>query len=650
MTAQAKIHRLKETIINRIAAGEVVERPASAVKELVENAIDSGADRIEIATAGGGKNLIRVSDNGCGIAESELELAVSRHCTSKMDEDIHDIRALGFRGEALPSIASVAHLRLASRVAGAGTGAEICVSGGHIEPVRPAALNGGTVAEVRDLFYATPARLKFLKSDKAEAAAITDTVKRIAIAFPHIRFTLSGSDRALTDLPAAPLFTEKNDKTDAYAMRISQILGREFMENSAPLTAEREGVRLSGFVSIPSYNRGNAQHQFFYVNGRPVRDKNLSGALRAAYMDMLPASRHAVAALFLELNPALVDVNVHPAKADVRFRDAGLVRGLIIGAIRQTLEQSGARPSTAGAAAFMRIARDNAADAARNEPRFPAASASYNAAAKPIISRLTPPADDFMRADFKNGFDEDDAEIHATEQDFRQSQMSSYSSAPTAGEAFAPSANASSAEEEAASEGDEAENFPLGAARAQIHKNYIIAQTEDSLIIVDQHAAHERLVYEALKQALYAKPLAAQMLLIPEIVELPPEDIARLTAHAEFLARFGLELEAFGGHAVAVRSTPAMLGQVDIAGLIRDLADEAAENNTADGLKKRLDYIAATMACHGSVRSGRLLKPQEMNALLRQMEQVPQSGTCNHGRPTFIELKLSDIEKLFSRR
>jgi len=636
------IHRLKETIINRIAAGEVIERPASVVKELLENAIDSGADRIEIATGGGGKTLIRVTDNGGGIAAAELELAVSRHCTSKMDEDIHDIRALGFRGEALPSIASVSKLRLASRPADAAHGAEICVSGGAIAAPRPAAVNPGTVAEMRDLFYATPARLKFLKSERAEAAAISDTVKRTAIAFPHIHFTLSGSDRALTDLPAAPLLASGEAAArpaEAYYPRLLQIFGREAMENCISLLAEREGVRLFGYISIPSYNRGNAKAQYFYVNNRPVRDKNLSGALRAAYADMLPSGRYPIAALFLQLDPALVDVNVHPAKADVRFRDGGLIRGLIIGAIRQSLVQAGARPSTGKADGFIRAAEANAQAHAAAE----AAHSADFAAREPFFP--PPPPKPFKQSE--GGFHEGAAPLYASQADYRQAQPAP-AFAPISGNDFAaPSADFRRAE---AAADDPAEHFPLGAARAQIHKNYIIAQTEYSLIIVDQHAAHERLVYEALKQALYAKPLAAQILLIPEIVELPPEDGVRLLAHAEFLARFGLEIEPFGAHAVAVRATPAMLGQTDIPALIQDLADEAAENDTADGLRSKLDYIAATMACHGSVRSGRLLKPQEMNALLRQMEQVPQSGTCNHGRPTFIELKLSDIEKLFARR
>jgi len=607
------IRQLDETIINQIAAGEVVERPASVVKELIENAIDAGSTRIEIATAGGGKNLIRITDNGSGIAEGELALAVSRHCTSKMGTDIHDIRALGFRGEALPSIGSVSRLRLISRPAHAESAAEMLLEGGKLVGPRPASGNQGTIVEVRDLFYATPARLKFLKTDRAEASAITEIVKRIAIAFPHIRFTLSGSDRALLDFPAAPL----NDAAGR-AQRIGQILGKEFIDNSLTLDAVREGVRLTGLIGIPSYNRGNALHQFVYVNGRPIRDKMLGGAIRAAFSDAMAHDRHGVAVLFLQLDPAEVDVNVHPAKADVRFRDPGLVRGLIIGAIRQAIAEAGLFTSTRGAAAMLE--------------RFQ--------------SPATPPSSSFRGHSFSPPF----VQHRAWSRDFHRPLEG--------GDGFAEQESVLAAFPPVADMRDEAitspppdliEN-PLGAARAQIHKNYIIAQTPDSLIIVDQHAAHERLVYEALKNALYAEPLASQMLLIPEIVELNEEEAASMLLHAPTLQQFGLHIESFGQGAVAVRETPALLGEVDTQSLIRDLADEVADFDSTDGLKKMLDMVAATMACHGSVRSGRILKPEEMNALLRQMEATPGSGTCNHGRPTYIELKLMDIERLFGRR
>lgn len=616
------IRQLSETMINQIAAGEVVERPASVVKELVENAIDAGATRIEIATAGGGKTLIRVSDNGCGIHEGELVLAISRHCTSKLEDNIHDIRELGFRGEALPSIGSVSRLRLLSRTANAETGAEILVSGGQNEGPRPAATNCGTIVEVRDLFYATPARLKFMKTDKAEGAAITDTVRRIAIAFPHIRFTLSGPDRSLVE------FAATGTQEQARIARLTQILGKEFAENTIELDAEREGIRLTGFAGIPSYNRSNSLHQFVYINGRPIRDRMMAGAIRGAYEDAIARDRHGIVALFIEVTPSDVDVNVHPAKADVRFRDPGLVRGLIIGSIREALTKAGIRPATTGANAMLDAFQPQTAPF--SPFRFSAQAQSAGFPFRTISSPWTPqtahPAHRPIMPDTDAFAEQTTPPLHGVNlpgADLRPEMAAPVNTPAT---------------------------YPLGAARAQIHQNYIIAQTEDSLIIVDQHAAHERLVYEALKQALYTKPLASQMLLIPEIVELAEDDAGRLLDHAETLQKFGLVIEGFGVGAIAVRETPAMLGQVNAADLIHDLADEVAEHETAGGLKTMLDHVAATMACHGSVRSGRILKAEEMNALLRQMEATPASGTCNHGRPTYIELKLADIERLFGRR
>ncbi|PRD42808.1 DNA mismatch repair endonuclease MutL [Phyllobacterium phragmitis] len=619
------IRHLSETIINQIAAGEVIERPASVVKELVENAIDAGATRIEVVTAGGGKTLIRVTDNGSGIPAGELALAVARHCTSKLADDVHDIRALGFRGEALPSIGSVARLSLKSRIANAESGFEIAVTGGRLEGPRPAALNQGTIAEVRDLFFATPARLKFMKTDRAEAMAVNDIVKRVAIAFPHIRFSLAGSDRSPLEMPAT------GAGSDGMLERIAQVLGKEFSENAIAIDAERDGVRLAGFAGIPSFNRANSLHQFAYVNGRPVRDKQIWGAIRGAYADVIARDRHAVAVLFLTLDPALVDVNVHPAKADVRFRDPGLVRGLIVGAIRQALAQSGIRAATSGAEAMMQAFRAEGFGAkAAPSPqvyRAPAYQSGNWADAPRPRSEWSPATAHPAHRPLDMGFGENEQAA------FEGVTM--------------PSADARATVEDAAAELTAA---PLGAARAQVHANYIVAQTDDSLVIVDQHAAHERLVYEALKNALHSRPLPAQMLLIPEIVDLPEEDAERLASHAETLACFGLGVERFGPGAVAVRETPAMLGETDVQQLIRDLADEIAEHDTSNGLKAMLDHVAATMACHGSVRAGRRLKPEEMNALLRQMEATPGSGTCNHGRPTYIELKLNDIERLFGRR
>lgn len=603
------IRQLSETMINQIAAGEVIERPASVVKELVENALDAGATRIEIATAGGGLNLIRVTDDGSGIPPDELPLAIGRHCTSKLSENIDDIRSLGFRGEALPSIGSVSRLTIRSLTANGDSGAEVLVDGGKAGGVRPAAANRGTLVEVRDLFFATPARLKFMKGERAEATAISDVVKRIAIAFPQARFTLSGPDRTTLELPA----------TDETLERIRQVIGADFPANALPLEAEREGVRLTGFASIPSFSRANALQQYAYVNGRPVRDKQIAGAIRGAYADTLARDRHAVVALFIELDPALVDVNVHPAKADVRFRDPGLVRGLIIGAIRQALAEAGVRPATDAASAMAGAFRPGGASFGHAGPA--GEHRGYNA--------------DFRAA--SHGFDAERS-MHRPF-GFGEAVQAVFETGPSA------DGRVGLTEVEPA-----ALTNPLGAARAQVHGNYIVAQTEDALVIVDQHAAHERLVYEALKTSLHARALPAQMLLLPEIVDLPADDVERLAMHAETLAQFGLGIERFGPGAVAVRETPAMLGEVDVAGLIRDLADEIADNDTVDGLKARLDRIASSMACHGSVRSGRLMKPDEMNALLRQMEATPGSGTCNHGRPTYIELKLADIERLFGRR
>ncbi|MGP2492340.1 DNA mismatch repair endonuclease MutL [Mesorhizobium sp. PUT5] len=606
------IHQLSDTMINQIAAGEVIERPASVVKELVENALDAGASRIEVVTGGGGLALIRVTDDGAGIPLPELPLAVARHCTSKLGDDIHDIRSLGFRGEALPSIGSVARLTIRSRTAEGDSAAEIGLEGGRLLPVRPAAANRGTTVEVRDLFFATPARLKFMKGERAETAATSEVVKRIAIAFPDVRFTLAGPDRSTLDLPAA------GNGADGQLARIAQVMGADFPDNALAIDAEREGVRLSGHVSIPSFTRANALQQYAYVNGRPVRDKLIAGAIRGAYADVLPRDRHPLAVLFLTLDPALVDVNVHPAKADVRFRDPGLVRGLIVGAIRQALAAAGIRPATTGAAGMMAAFRPGGSGTKGHQGAHP-----------------------FFRPEPAPGFDPARSPYRPLETGFGESVQATFDAGPLQG------ADARAGLQEPS---ETLLRTELGAARAQVHENYIVAQTVDSLVIVDQHAAHERLVYEALKQALEARPMPAQMLLLPEIVDLPEEDAERLALHAGTLACFGLGLERFGPGAVAVRETPSMLGEIDVGQLVRDLADELADNDTVETLKERLHHIAATMACHGSVRSGRRLRPEEMNALLRQMEATPGSATCNHGRPTYIELKLADIERLFGRR
>ncbi len=597
-------------MINQIAAGEVIERPASVVKELVENALDAGATRIEVATAGGGLSFIRITDDGEGMDETDLALSVARHCTSKLADDVTDIRTLGFRGEALPSIGSVARLSIRTRRRDADSGAEIRVEGGKAGQVRPAAANHGTVVEVRDLFFATPARLKFMKSERAETNAVTDVVKRIAIAFPEVRFTLSGSDRSTLDLPA-------QSGTDAASARIAQVIGTDFADNALAIEAGREAVRLSGFASIPSFSRANAMAQYAYVNGRPVRDKLIAGAIRGAYADALPRDRHAVTALFLEARPG-----------------SGR-RQCASGQGRRALPRSRprARPhrrrDPAGARRRRHPPLDECGRSAWPAPSGRAAHPPTRTAMAQAIMVCGPtPGSPRPRSSARSTVSARPAQA-------------AFDAGPLA------SADASAAIAEAA---PEVMASPLGAARAQVHENYIVAQTADSLVIVDQHAAHERLVYEALKAGLDARPVPAQMLLMPEIVDLPEEDVERVAAHADLLARLGLGVERFGPGAIAVRETPAMFGETDAAQLVRDLADEIADNDTADSLRARLDRIAATMACHGSVRSGRRLKAEEMNALLRQMEATPGSATCNHGRPTYIELKLADIEKLFGRR
>ena len=604
------IKQLSETLINQIAAGEVIERPASAAKELIENAIDAGATRIEIATAGGGKSLLRITDNGSGMDSTDLELAVRRHCTSKLSDTLDDIHSLGFRGEALPSIGSVAKVIITSRKQGASEGAEIALSGGKVSPVRPAAANPGTVVEVRDLFFATPARLKFLKSERAEAAAITEVVKRMAIAFPKIRFTLSGSDRSTLEFPATG---------EDHLARIAQILGSDFRDNAIALDAEREDVQLSGFAGVPTFNRGNSAHQYAFVNGRPVQDKLILSAVRGAYAETIPHGRYPIVVLSFTLDPALVDVNVHPAKSDVRFRDPGMVRGLVVGAVREALTREGDRSSTKGASDMLRAFRPG------YRPPQPSPSATWTTQSSPYRP-FTPGAAGGFGEPVQSAFDTMTVPAARAEMPVQPMRPDT----ETAGV-------------------EPVERFPLGAARAQVHKNYIVAQTPDGLVIVDQHAAHERLVYESLRTALRGRRLPSQGLLIPEIIDLPEEDCDRLMAHAADLDQLGLAIERFGPGAIAVRETPAMLGEVDADALVRQLADEIAEWDTAGGLSAKLEYVAATMACHGSVRSGRVLRVEEMNALLRKMEETPGSGQCNHGRPTYVELKLSDIERLFGR-
>jgi len=598
------IRRLPETLVNRIAAGEVVERPASAVKELVENAIDAGATRIDVVARDGGRTLISVSDDGCGMTADELALAVQRHATSKLpDDDLTAILTMGFRGEALPSIGAVGRLAITSRVRGADAAWRIEVEGGLVGEPEPAAYPPGTRVELRDLFYATPARLKFLRGERSEGNAIADVLNRLAMARPEIGFSLSDGARERFRHTA-----ESGDLFDARLARLARIMGREFADNALALDATRDGARLTGYAGLPTLNRGNAQHQYLFVNGRPVRDRLLVGAVRGAYQDFLARDRHPLVALFLEVDPRQVDVNVHPAKAEVRFRDAGSIRGLIVGALRHALAEAGHRASTTVAAAALGAARPGAA---------PSGGYQYSWAERPPSRGLAERAAAF------------------------QAPLDPMPPAAPPGAAVDPGET---------SEAETSRSWPLGAARAQLHGTYVVAETADGLVIVDQHAAHERLVYERMKAALADRGVARQGLLLPEVVELDEAAASRLAARADELAELGLVLEAFGEGAVVVRETPALLGQVDAQALVRDLADELAELGEALALKERLEDVCSTMACHGSVRAGRRLNADEMNALLREMEATPHSGQCNHGRPTYVELKLADIEKLFGRR
>jgi len=592
--SQPVIRQLNETAINQIAAGEVVERPASAIKELVENAIDAGATRIDVDYADGGKRLIQVTDNGCGIAAEDLALAMSRHATSKIDgSDLLNIQSFGFRGEALPSLGAVGKLTLTSRTQ-AGSGAELQVMGGKMSPPRPAAMQHGTRATLRDLFYATPARLKFLRSDRAEAQAIADVVKRLAMAEPAIAFSLrdTATDRVVFQVQA-----EQGDMFSALRGRLGQIMSRDFVNNAIPVYAEREGVSLTGFAGLPTYSRGAAVAQYLFVNGRPVRDKLLLGALRGAYADFLSRDRHPAVALFVECDPTLVDVNVHPAKSEVRFREPAMVRGLIVSGLRHALAEAGHRAST-----------------------------TVSDAALGSFTRETPNQTRVYQMD-------------------RPRNAPGYSGLAETATMFDPQPSARI--EEAPQ--PEAQHRPLGAARAQLHENYILSQTDNGLVIVDAHAAHERLVYEKLKAQMAETGVRAQALLIPEVISLSDSDIALLMEQNETLTQMGLSIEPFGQGAVAVQSVPALLGHVDVQRLVLDIVDELSDGGTQQSLQAQLDAILSRVACHGSVRTGRRMQAEEMNALLREMEATPHSGQCNHGRPTYVSLAMTDIEKLFGR-
>ncbi|WP_395688225.1 DNA mismatch repair endonuclease MutL [Aestuariivirga sp.] len=572
-----QIRRLPEGTINRIAAGEVIERPASVVKELVENALDAGAAQIDVAFRGGGKSLVRVADDGVGMGPEDLALAVERHATSKLsDDNLTDIRFLGFRGEALPSIGAVSRLVITSRPRAGGEAHMIKVEGGVLSPPRPAALSRGTEIEVKDLFFATPARLKFLKADRSETAEAADVVRRMAIAHPGVGFSFTTEERRLIDVPAGQTEDE----------RLARILGADFMDNSVAFALERDGLRLRGYAGLPTYSRNTSGQQYMFVNSRGVRDKVLAGAIRGAYADVIPAGRYPVLVLRIDCPSERVDVNVHPAKSEVRFRDSGLVRGTIISAIREAL----------------------------GHRRLPDTALSQQTAARfRITGGPTYPA----------GF----AEVQ---------QALDMNMPPVA-----------SAERETETVTND---FPLGQARTQVHDNYIVAQTRDGIVLIDQHAAHERLVYERLKRERGERGIEIQPLLVPLVVDLDSVEVERLCGASEVLAQSGLVLEGFGEGAVIVREVPAAIAKADIAGILRDVAGELSELGVASSVEERINHVLATIACHHSVRAGRRLRPEEMDALLREMESTPNSGQCNHGRPTFIELKLSDIEKLFGRR
>jgi DNA mismatch repair protein MutL len=615
------IRRLPPETVNQIAAGEVVERPASAVKELVENALDAGATRIEVQADQGGLTRILVADDGKGLSADELPLAIERHCTSKLKPDaagawdLLHIQTLGFRGEALPSIGSVARLSISSRARGERDAHVIRVEGGAVQAVAPAPFPGdhGARVEVRDLFYATPARLKFMKSERSEALAITEEIKRQAMAHEAVAFALDIDGRKAIRLPA------EQPGAEGRLQRLAAVLGRDFQDNAILIDQLRDGVRLSGYAGLPTYSRGNAAHQYLFVNGRPVRDRLLQGALRGAYADFLARDRHPTAALYLELDPHELDVNVHPAKAEVRFRDPTLIRGLIVGSLKHALAGAGHRASTTVAAAALDGFRAEMFGQPQLTP-MPQYSGSSQWAGWTAPPRPQP--------GLISGLAEISARVENDMPGFNEGQAPYHPSAPI-----------------------DPVDFPLGAARAQVHETYIVAQTRDGIVVVDQHAAHERLVYERMKAQMAAgEGVSRQALLVPEVVEMDPAEAERVIGRADELAEMGLVVEAFGNGAVLVRETPALLGDTDVQSLVRDIADDLAENGQALALKERMAEVCSTMACHGSVRAGRRLTGAEMNALLRQMEATPHSGQCNHGRPTYVELKLADIERLFGRR
>lgn len=620
----SSIRRLSSTTINRIAAGEVIERPANVVKELTENAIDAGGSQIDIVLEAAGRNLVCVTDNGKGMSKEEVGLCIERHATSKLPEDdLFHILSLGFRGEAIPSIGSVSRMRITSRQKDAEEAHSISIEGGKESDVGPAPFaQQGTQVEVRDLFFTTPARLKFLRTERTELHYAQDIVQRLAMAHPEIGFSLTHQGRKTIDCKAG-----EGDFFTLLETRLNELIDKKFAENAVRIDDQRENMRLRGLAALPTYDRGNSQSQYVFVNGRPVKDKLFLGAIRSAYQDFLARNRYPVVALFLDIDPGEVDVNVHPTKAEVRFRQSSVLHGWISSVIKRALQGAGHQAST-------------------------------TVAEQALSSMQQSNIQHFPRPSFQE-----------TQQHYPQAFPRQPANTPKAPSAALPSSYMPAAQKEATSLFPEAENppsvnyqdptpaeettpetYPLGIARCQLHENYIVAQTRDGIVIVDQHAAHERLVYEEMKAAFSGKTMTSQRMLIPEVVELQDNEVDALLSKETEFAKLGLHLERFGEKAIVVQETPALMGEIDIQGLIRELASDLIEYGASFSLEEKLEDICGTMACHGSVRSGRRLNINEMNAILRQMESTAFSGQCNHGRPTYVELKLKDIEKLFGRR
>ena len=605
------IKRLSESSINRIAAGEVVERPSSVVKELVENAIDAGASKIEIIIEQAGKNLISIKDNGKGMSASDLTVAVERHTTSKLDEDdIMCITSFGFRGEALPSIASVSRMTITSRTAVDDLASKISANGTEFSVPEAASREVGTTIEVRDLFFATPARLKFLRSDRRESHDCVDIVKRLALSHPHISFEMVNDGKKVLVLKAK----SESSKLQAIRLRAEDIFGKEFLDNAVELDVERDGIALSGVIGLPTYNKASAENQLVYVNNRPVKDKVLATAVRVAYQDYLVSGRHAVLAIFIEVGPRFVDVNVHPAKSEVRFRDSNLVRSCLIGAIRDAIIGAGSRVSTTPAAQAIRSFKPSNIAMSRVGGQGVAQSHF----ASPEQADYRPASSMALNVGEGGSFASPTAKMQDINEDTNKQLQ---------------------------------EQHPMGAAVAQVHKTYVIAQAKDSLIIVDQHAAHERLTYEKLKKQVASSAVMTQRLLIPEIIELQDEQRAdAVISYRSKLEQMGLVLNKFGDKSIVVTELPSLLGEVDVQGMIKDLAENMLEFEEDVTLSKLIEHVLETYSCHHSIRAGRVLSATEMNVLLREIESTPTSGQCNHGRPTYIELKLGDIERLFGRK